>query len=882
MISIQNSFANCSVCDLLDAPSCILETNCEDDLSQVEIIFIAENPAKNEVDKEKPLIGKSGKLFRKYFNKFGLNRMKYLLTNVVLCQTINKDGTTGNPSREVIDLCKINCMNIIKTCNPKLVVLMGASPMLAFNLGKVGITSIHDKGEIFDWEGYKIRVIVHPSFVNRNIKTWEPKFEKAMANIAQSMGGKEIKMSSAVDIKKGGKGIFRYNIPEKFYTDEYRLIDIHFLNKTNQVLYIFRDKENNKIFHKESDKYVCYQIPQGGAAKKLVPYEDLDQVIINYKNKYDLDPDITYEGDLRITSKHAMDYYHFNKGEPNKVNSNIMFFDIEIDTGEERVFPRPTEAKFPINMITTIFNSHTIAYVVKNEKRMMLQFVKDFKKSECDFIAGWNCIADNEYVYLKDRIVKISDVNINDDLSLFKDGFKIKLKNGTEIVTSDNHIFPYYKKEKEKYYTKEKLLNNFDEKKIKHISKDLNSHDLYFKIDKHINSNDSYTWSDYLFENIEKILKFSKFDICMNLPSIKERIKNTAPHLIPRGEYWYGEKYYRNKYWSYKHLKDFISIDDIKRQIETSEIQTLRINNSFIEIDLNEEIDMTDIQLMGFEYTDGFWSVYSNGHCFDNKDIKCCEYYISLFQNKYCKTKFDLDKKWNKRDSLYTFGFGYINKYTLLMPFIYNSDRKKELDISILSRLSYNQMLSFISGVIDGDGSIHQKEIRICNFEFGDEGPKKFYNLLNKNGVFSFLNKNGVTISFEENNKNFINSLNISHGTRKRIFENRMFFKRKNRCSNNIGHFYDNDFTLSRVISIEKLSEKVNMIDLETSSSYFSCNGLKTHNCISFDLEYIYNRLPKLGISISSMNKFDEFYVDGSRYIFYIEHLHLQKWKIIN
>ena len=86
MKSIKNSFANCSVCDLLDAPSCIAETNCKQDLSKVDVVFIAENPGKNEVQQGKPLVGVAGKMFRTYFNKFGLNKMNYLLTNTVLCQ----------------------------------------------------------------------------------------------------------------------------------------------------------------------------------------------------------------------------------------------------------------------------------------------------------------------------------------------------------------------------------------------------------------------------------------------------------------------------------------------------------------------------------------------------------------------------------------------------------------------------------------------------------------------------------------------------------------------------------------------------------------------------------------------------------------------------
>ena len=57
---------------------------------------------------------------------------------------------------------------------------------------------------------------------------------------------------------------------------------------------------------------MCYQVPKGTQAKKMLPYDSLKQVEINYKSKYDLDPDITYEGDLKITTKHAMDYYHFS------------------------------------------------------------------------------------------------------------------------------------------------------------------------------------------------------------------------------------------------------------------------------------------------------------------------------------------------------------------------------------------------------------------------------------------------------------------------------------------------------------------------------------------------------------------------------------------
>ena len=79
---------------------------------------------------------------------------------------------------------------------------------------------------------------------------------------------------------------------------------------------------------------------------------------------------MTYEGDVKITVKHAQDYYHYNKGEP-KTPLNVMFMDIEVDTGDEQVFPDQKEAKFPINMLTTIFNGEKTHYLLDNKTEEM-------------------------------------------------------------------------------------------------------------------------------------------------------------------------------------------------------------------------------------------------------------------------------------------------------------------------------------------------------------------------------------------------------------------------------------------------------------------------------------------------------------------------------
>ena len=101
--SIKQSLADCSSCKLLDAPSCIMETNSKADLTKVDIVVISENPGKDEIKKGVPLIGRAGKTFRKYFDKYIKKDFKWLLTNCVLYLTLDEDGNTGNPDDETIE-----------------------------------------------------------------------------------------------------------------------------------------------------------------------------------------------------------------------------------------------------------------------------------------------------------------------------------------------------------------------------------------------------------------------------------------------------------------------------------------------------------------------------------------------------------------------------------------------------------------------------------------------------------------------------------------------------------------------------------------------------------------------------------------------------------
>ncbi len=89
--------------------------------------------------------------------------------------------------------------------------------MEAFGFGSGGITKKHDyflEGELEEWEGFKTAIVVHPSFVNRNVRVWEPRFEEAIAKVSSLMSGKIIETDSKMKTHSMGKGIFRYKIPD--------------------------------------------------------------------------------------------------------------------------------------------------------------------------------------------------------------------------------------------------------------------------------------------------------------------------------------------------------------------------------------------------------------------------------------------------------------------------------------------------------------------------------------------------------------------------------------------------------------------------------------------------------------------------------------------
>ena len=513
----QSKYSNCKSCPLLDNYSCTYEIS-NNDLPETDIVFIAENPGKEEVNREKPvpLVGRAGRLFRKFFEKYGFHNLRYLLTNVVWCLTLNEDETTGNPTDEVINICKENCFNLIRIANPKLIVLLGTSAMKAFGIAESNITKY--KNNIYKWEGYDVFLTYHPSYVNRNKKKLMNEYDEDFKKIGIII---DEKLSQKVIYKKIGEGKpYYYKIPEEFYSEDYRLVDIQHLIKKNKIVYIFRDKNNKKIYHLEDDDMIFYLPKKNIKSKKILLYRDLEIYSIPFEFRDTIGKDDIYEGDISIEGKHAIDYFHQNKGEAEEKQNNIMFCDIEVHNFENRDFPDAEEAKHPIVLITSRYNGKTNVFVYINddrkiiekegriyhifhsEKDMIKKFVEYLRKVDPDFISGWNFIG-FDMLYISNRMEKFG--LRKDKLSNFRSFYINKELNRCLIpgmvVLDQLEIYKRFSTKKENY-----KLDFIAEIEIERGKKKL-SYSIFEVYEKDINNFIEYNVEDVLIlEELEKEL----------------------------------------------------------------------------------------------------------------------------------------------------------------------------------------------------------------------------------------------------------------------------------------------------------------------------------------------------------------------------------------
>jgi DNA polymerase elongation subunit (family B) len=394
---MKKSFADCGKCILCDSNWKICETNFPNNLSNIDEVYIADIL---EWD-----------ILKNYLRD---RKVKYLITAPILCSLNGKQNIDLNV---ILDICKVNALKIIEQCKPKKLITIG--PMAKkFE----SCCPNHNHYEL-------VTELVKPSKGMEEDLLGDLNTLKEVPKQPES-----IEKSQQLEIS-GNDNLYMFTIPEKYYTDQYRLIDIQHVHSQSRVIYIFRDKDNNKEYYeapmKENDFYWYESLSTDN--KNIEPYQNLKLMIGNHKNRC-----ITgkgYGGDINITTLHSVDYFLQNKAEAPVVRKNILHFDIEVYTYKTRIFPDPTASMYPIHAISFRMNdndSHTQMYLLKiskdidprideiiksgkypnvtlftDEYTMIRSFLTTMRKMDPDFVTGWNSNS-FDFPYLVGRMKKLS------------------------------------------------------------------------------------------------------------------------------------------------------------------------------------------------------------------------------------------------------------------------------------------------------------------------------------------------------------------------------------------------------------------------------------------------------------------------------------------
>ena len=453
---MKSKVSNCQLCPLIDQPMVLGETNCESDLTQVELLVLAEAPAVEEVKNKRPLIGTAGRIFREAFALSGLDKEKYFISNVVLCSNIIR-GKTFNPPKEAWELCKPNWNLFLEKMRPRVVMIMGTVPMIVFGIAESGITKY--RGKSYKYKDFDVFLLNHPSYVARNgglsTEIGQQYLEDMNVLKQKYFNNKKYFLSKqiAVDeeviadtslvtppeslspltqlqqrmVAKGDRGgVYAYPYPEwMLRRDDICLIDVQRIRENYEVLFIFKNRNGEKIFTTFSDEdYYCYVYNNPFLSSPMIVDSDKVQLRLLPSDKEKLEADKNksygiYESDIPIEIKHSIDYYYRRETDENSVPEadiplDILYFDIEVFNNHMKSFPSPKRAQWPINSISFKYNdekTNVWIYLMKNidkseisdeirdkfnvrffdsEKSLLVSFAEYVRERKPDIITGWN------------------------------------------------------------------------------------------------------------------------------------------------------------------------------------------------------------------------------------------------------------------------------------------------------------------------------------------------------------------------------------------------------------------------------------------------------------------------------------------------------------
>ena len=157
-----------------------------------KVVIIGEAAGKDELEANKPFVGKCGKLLRATLEKNGFNKTNSLITNLIPCRPENNKFPKDD---SIVHACKnVWLKSEIQLLKPDFLLLIGSKP-LKFLLGLNGITKVRGIWHNKKMDGKKIKILptFHPSYVQRTQYSKDKQyvgeyFKQDIATVAKAAG----------------------------------------------------------------------------------------------------------------------------------------------------------------------------------------------------------------------------------------------------------------------------------------------------------------------------------------------------------------------------------------------------------------------------------------------------------------------------------------------------------------------------------------------------------------------------------------------------------------------------------------------------------------------------------------------------------------------
>lgn len=182
---------NCQLCLLHEGADhvCLMGTGPR----TADIMVVGEAPGQREDETHQAFVGKSGELLNEGLAAAGISRGDCVITNVAKC----KPPRNRTPERSEIKRCiETYLKQELAVVQPKYMLAMGNSAFQGL-LGKSGITKHH--GSVFDLDGMKVMVTIHPALVLRN-PAWMTAFRTDLTRFGKMVRGEATSPTTAIKV----------------------------------------------------------------------------------------------------------------------------------------------------------------------------------------------------------------------------------------------------------------------------------------------------------------------------------------------------------------------------------------------------------------------------------------------------------------------------------------------------------------------------------------------------------------------------------------------------------------------------------------------------------------------------------------------------------